>query len=74
MRITIESTTKTVEIDGVPARVWEGHTESGIPIYCMITRVAVHQDQDRREFLVELQEHRPPHNADIDAIPNRLVL
>ena len=74
MRITIESTTETVTLNGVPARIWEGHTDSGIPVFCYITRVAVHEDVDRAQFEAELQEHRPPRNADIDAIPNRLLL
>lgn len=74
MRITVESTTKTVELNGVPARVWEGTTESGIAVYCYITRVAVHVDDDQAEFEAELYTHRAPRNADIDAIPNRLIL
>lgn len=44
MKITIESTTKIVSmrIDGaeVPARVWQGETESGIPVQCFVTRIA----------------------------------
>jgi hypothetical protein len=74
MKITVESTTKTVTVNGVPARIWEGHTDSGIAVFCYITRIAVHLDDDRSQFEAELQEHRPPRNADIDAIPNRLIL
>ena len=74
MRITIDSTTTTVTVDGVPARIWEGHTDSGIPIHCYITRIAVHEELDTSQFEAELEEHRPPRNADIDAIPNRLLL
>ena len=49
MKITIESTEKIVWLDlretahskvEVPARVWEGITESGIPVHCFITRIA----------------------------------
>ncbi len=42
MTITISSTDRVVEIetdDGrakVPARVWEGKTESGIPVFCLV--------------------------------------
>lgn len=74
MRITVESTTKVVEVNGVPARVWEGHTESGIPIHCMITRVMVDLDEDRAQFEAELERHRPAQNADIEAYPMRLLL
>lgn len=74
MRIIIESTTKTVEVNGVPARIWEGYTASGIAVHCYVTRIAVHVDDNQRQFEAELQSHRPPRNADIDAIPNRLIL
>lgn len=74
MRIMVESTTKVVELDGVPARIWEGHTESGLPIHCYVTRIAVALDTDQAQFEAELESHRPPRNADIDSVPNRLLL
>lgn len=74
MKITVESTTKTVELNGVPARVWEGETASGIPVHCFITRIAVAREADCSEFERELQEHRPPVNPDVAAIPLRLIL
>lgn len=44
MKITIESTAKIVNlvVQGldVPARVWQGHTDSGIPVHCYVTRIA----------------------------------
>lgn len=73
MKITIESTSKIVELNGVPARVWEGKTESGIPVHCYVTRIAVERDQDGSEFERELQEHRAP-SAAIEAIPLRMIL
>ncbi|MEA4918133.1 hypothetical protein [Proteiniphilum sp.] len=74
MKITIKNTTKIVELNGVPARIWEGKTESGIMIHCYITRVAVNKDETRiEEFEKELQETRTP-SADIQAIPARLIL
>lgn len=72
MKLVVESTTKTVEVDGVPARIWEGHTASGIPVHCYITRIGV-PSEDRDEFEAELQECRPP-SADVGAIPMRLLL
>lgn len=57
----------------VPARIWEGHTESGIPVHCYVTRIAAATDADSSQFECELQEHRVP-SADIQAIPLRLVL
>lgn len=73
MKLTIENTTKVVELNGVPARIWEGHTESGIPVHCYITRVAVHNDHDHTQFERELAEQRTP-SADVQAIPLRLIL
>ena len=73
MKITIESTTKMVEINGVPARIWEGHTETGIPIHCFVTRIAVHESLDCSQFDRELQEHRKP-SFDVGAYPLRMIL
>lgn len=74
MQITITSTDKIVELNGVPARLWEGHTSSGIPVHCFVTRIAVPLDADHAQFERELQECRPPINADVRGIPLRLVL
>lgn len=75
MKIHIESTTKVVEVNGLPARIWEGHTDSGIPIHCFITRVAVANNQglDHSQFERELEEQRAPSVA-VEAIPLRLIL
>lgn len=79
MKLIIESTTRmtTIAVPGggeIPARVWEGKTESGIPVVCLVTRVAVHKDQDTAQFERELAEQRPPSQAGIDAIPLRMIL
>jgi len=73
MRITIESTTKTVFFNGIEARIWEGKTDTGIPCHVYVTRIAVDRDEDSSEFDRELQEHRSP-SAEIAAIPMRLIL
>jgi hypothetical protein len=78
MRVTLESTTKIVElitINGhtVPARVWEGHTESGIPCHAYVTRIAVARGEDASQFERELVEQRPA-TAAVAAIPTRLVI
>jgi hypothetical protein len=73
MKISIESTAKIVTVNGVPARIWEGRTESGIPVHAYVTRIAVAYEQDDSQFERELQEHRPP-SVDVAAIPSRLVL
>ncbi len=60
MKITIESTTKIVEVNGVPGRIWEGKSERGVPVICCITRIAVDKGADNSQFVAELQEHKPP--------------
>ena len=79
MKVTLESTTKIVGLrpEGsdvtVPARVWEGTTESGIPVHAYITRIGVDRGEDASQFERELQECRVP-SAEVEAIPVRLVL
>lgn len=74
MKIIVESTTKIIELNGVPARVWEGQTESGVKIHCFITRVAIDKDEPRSdEFERELKEQKIP-SVEIQAIPARLIL
>lgn len=60
MKATIESTEQLIKINGVPARVWTGVTERGIPIQLAITRVAVHRDEDASQFEAELGEQHAP--------------
>lgn len=78
MIITLTSTTKivTLEYEGgaVPARVWEGVTDSGIPCHAYITRIAVHRKDDERQFERELMRMRDPINPDVRAIPARLII
>jgi hypothetical protein len=73
MDIILSQTTKIVELNGVPARIWEGKTASGIAIHAYITRIAVDNKEDQADFENELQSCAPP-SADIQAIPLRLLL
>ncbi len=73
MKITIESTTRMVELDGVSARVWEGKTESGIPVICFIPRIAVEREEDCSEFEKELEEHQAPSDG-ARSFPTRMIL
>jgi hypothetical protein len=75
MKITIESTSKIVLLNGILARVWEGQTESGVLIHCYVNRVAVSTDNAPSvfaEFERELQE--APTLPGIEALPLRLIL
>ena len=81
MKITIESTTKIVELAlhagfdpaRISARIWEGQTDSGIPVHCYVTRIAVDLDQDCAQFERELKEQRAP-SAALETIPLRMIL
>lgn len=77
MKVTLENTSKIVELvvngQRVPARIWEGETESGIKCHAYITRIAVSNNDDASEFERALKECRVP-SADVEAIPLRLVL
>lgn len=73
MEITISNTTKIVHVNGVPARVWEGKTSSGIPVHCFITMIAVKEDADTSQFERELTECKKP-SPEVQAINARLIL
>lgn len=75
MTITITSTEKIVQLQpyGIPARIWEGVTDSGIAVHCFVTRIAVNKDADTTQFEKELQEHNPP-SAEIQSYPLKLIL
>jgi hypothetical protein len=73
MKATLESTSKIVQVNGVPARIWEGKTESGIPFTAFVTRVMVSRNQDNSQFETELRETKAP-SAESEAIPLRMVL
>jgi peptide subunit release factor RF-3 len=74
MKITIESTTKVIDIGrGLQARLWEGRTSSGTPVEVFITRIAVSKDAPStvlEQFERELAEQRAPSVA----WPARLIL
>jgi len=76
MKIEIESTTKIVTVNGVPARIWEGRTMSGISIHCYVTRIAAKTGLGTdayKEFERELNEQKPP-SPEVEAIPLRMIL
>jgi hypothetical protein len=80
LKITLESTDRLVRITGrdcptdceVPGRVWEGTTESGIPVVCVITRIAT-DSPDQTQFQKELQECEAPTKR-ADVFPLRMII
>ncbi len=74
MKITIESTTKIVQINGIYARIWEGQTEKGIKVHCFITRIACNKDEPNiAEFESDLKEQKPP-SKEMEVYPLRMIL
>ena len=81
MRITLESTgffTKVkqahaAEDSAVECRMWQGETESGTPICCLIARIAVNSAHNQEEFERDLLEQSAPVIMP-DAFPLRMVL
>jgi len=78
--ITIHNTDKMVELQADPdgrvvvgARLWEGHTESGIAVHVLVVRLLVDEKDRQEEFERELQETRPCTPAG-SSIPMRLIL
>ena len=73
MRLDIKSTTKVVQLNGLPARIWEGVNEQGIPLHCFITRIAVADEMDQALFEASLEKCDAPSVA-VAAYPARMVL
>ncbi len=84
MKITIESTTKIVTLvqagSKIEARVWQGKTESGIPVQCFITRISpeIPKDDPRIDeltvqFTNELTRRADPRPT-VEAIPLRVII
>ena len=84
MKITLESTTKIVELviggNPVPARVWQGNTSGGVLVQAFITRIAPEIpktdpwiDEKTAAFEQELQRCADP-RATVEAIPMRLLV
>lgn len=78
MKVTLDSTDQIVDLvtpsGTVPARRWEGQTESGIAVHAFITRIAVHKDLDASQFEKELQQTRQPSPDVAAAYPLRMIL
>jgi hypothetical protein len=79
LKITIESTDRFITVEtpqslcAIPGRVWEGKTESGIYVQCVITRIAAPAEADQSQFKAELSEQAPP-VAGPEVFPLRMVI
>lgn len=76
MKITIESTQQIVVVKtpsgSVEGRIWEGKTESGIYVQCVVTRIAAPTTENLEQFDRELRECRPLEVLEV--FPLRMVL
>ena len=82
MKITIESTTRTVRIKenfqspiapSINCRIWEGVTEKGIRVQVLIPRITPSAKQDLRGYKEELLDHKEP-SADARELPCKIIL
>ena len=77
MKVTLESTSKVVKLNhngvDIPARIWEGTTDTGIPVHAFIARIGVHETKDQAQFERELENCRAP-SPEIDVYPLRLLI
>jgi len=74
MEVTLNSTSKIVNLNGTPARIWEGESGSGIKCHAFIVRIAVDKAQDCAEFETDLQEHVPPSIGIDTTYPDNCIL
>lgn len=78
MKITIESTPERVRLEdstaggkgeGVPARVWRGTTERGVPVTVLVAGIACLDVTKSDEFDHDLEElDRPPDGSRLNEI------
>lgn len=73
MKLTLESTTRIDEVNGVPCRLWQGQTERGVQVHAYIAMVGVDRDDDASELERDLKEHAQP-RVEFGAIPLRFLL
>jgi hypothetical protein len=74
MKVTLQSTDRIVNVNGVDGRVWEGTTDSGIEVIAVVTRIAAPKHADLSQFEAELQETVPPSDRATTVFPLRMVL
>lgn len=74
MKITIESTTRIVLVNGVPTRVWQGTSEGGLVIAALVAQIAVDADAAPADFGRELEENAAPLPAAMAMFPYAAVV
>jgi hypothetical protein len=80
LKIIIESTQEMTWVENrdgdcrcaVPGRIWEGKTDTGIYVQCVITRIAAPNEADLSQFQRELTEQIAPQRTNV--FPLRMVI
>lgn len=72
MLVILHNTTRIVEINGTPARVWEGTTETGIACYALVARIVCHVN-DAEPFAKEMDVETLPSPRAVQAFPPRII-
>lgn len=74
MTVKLVPTTMLIDLNGVPTRIWEGETDSGIKVHAFITRMAVDKDEDQAQFNSELLQCKEPSPEIQNAYSLRMIL
>lgn len=74
VKMAIDLTRKLQSHSGIDCRVWEGQTERGVKIQCLIPRIAVKNGQDVSQFEAELKEQSAPSADAVAVFPMRMIL
>lgn len=72
MRMTVDSTSKMITVNGIPARIWEGTTEKGSRVVAFVMRVTA-MGEDDGEFVRDLLEV-VAESPDVGVFPDRVTL
>jgi hypothetical protein len=64
MKATMQSTSKTIILNGLNLRVWEGVSEKGVPFVALVNRLAS-SDPARQQLLVQetVAKHKDPEES-----------
>lgn len=77
MNIQIHNTDALVELAGLQCRVWEGVTDNGVAVFCLIPRIS-HKDnisaEDMKVFRSELDEVIEPSKDAVKCFSLRQVI
>lgn len=74
MKITIERTSKVVNAYGVPMHVWEGKTESGMRVACLVDHFMVESEDRLPQLDEEMKITKAPSAAVVAAFPDVVQL